>query len=77
MATTVTQNGQITLPKAVRDHLGLTPGSQVDFRQTADGSVVLLRADNASQIDRFEKLRGHAGAGPNTDTVMALTRGEP
>jgi antitoxin PrlF len=77
MATTVTQNGQITLPKAVRDHLGLTPGSQVDFRQTADGSVVLLRADHASQIDRFEKLRGHAGAGQNTDAIMASTRGEP
>ena len=77
MATTVTQNGQITLPKEVRDHLRLTPGSQVDFRQAADGSVVLLRADNVSPRERFEKLRGHAGAGANTDAIMALTRGEP
>ncbi|MCO5730346.1 AbrB/MazE/SpoVT family DNA-binding domain-containing protein [Rhizobium sp. SSA_523] len=76
MATTVKQNGQITLPKAVRDHLGLTPGSQVDFRQTADGSVILLRKDHASQIDRFEKLRGHAGEGQNTDDIIASTRGE-
>ncbi|WP_165218625.1 AbrB/MazE/SpoVT family DNA-binding domain-containing protein [Affinirhizobium pseudoryzae] len=77
MATTVTQSGQITLPKAVRDQLGLTPGSQVDFRQAADGSVILVRVDQASLADRFDKLRGHAGAGPNTDAVMALTRGEP
>lgn len=77
MATTVTQNGQITLPKAVRDHLGLTPGSQVDFRQADDGSVILVRVDPASLTDRFEKLRGHTGPGPNTDAVLALTRGEP
>ena len=38
---TVTVKGQVTIPKAVRDHLGLKPGSQVRFRRVADGSIVL------------------------------------
>ena len=37
MATTVTSKGQVTIPKSVRDHLGIRPGSRVDFRQAADG----------------------------------------
>ena len=49
MATTVTTKGQVTIPKPVRDLLGIGPGSKVDFRRAADGSVVLSRADRNSQ----------------------------
>ena len=35
MATTVTSKGQVTIPKPVRDHLGIAPGSQVEFRRAA------------------------------------------
>ena len=37
MATTVTSKGQVTIPKPVRDHLGIVPGSQVEFRRADDG----------------------------------------
>jgi antitoxin PrlF len=76
MSTTVTTKGQVTIPKAVRDFLGIGPGSQVDFRRAADGSIVLVRADRRRRPSRFEKLRGHAGKGLSTDAIMALTRGE-
>lgn len=76
MATTVTAKGQVTIPKAVRDLLGIKPGSKVDFRRAADGNIVLIRADNKRPASRFEKLRAHAGKGPDTDTIMAMTRGE-
>ncbi|MBY5835433.1 AbrB/MazE/SpoVT family DNA-binding domain-containing protein (plasmid) [Rhizobium leguminosarum bv. viciae 248] len=76
MATTVTAKGQVTIPKRVRDLLGIVPGSQVDFHRAADGSVVLMRADRKRPASRFEKLRGHAGKGLDTDAIMALTRGE-
>lgn len=33
MTTTVTAKGQVTIPKPVRDFLGITPGSKVDFRR--------------------------------------------
>lgn len=73
---TVTVKGQVTIPKAVRDHLGLKPGSQVRFRRVADGSIVLEPTAKPAQPSRFEALRGHAGKGMSTDEIMALTRGE-
>ena len=75
MAATVTAKGQVTIPKPVRDLLGIGPGSKVDFRRAADGSVVLMRTDENQPATRFLKLRGHAGTGLNTDAIMALTRG--
>lgn len=77
MTTTVTAKGQVTIPKPVRDLLGIEPGSKVDFRRAADGSVILVRADKSQPESRFAKLRGHAGRGLSTDAIMALTRGEP
>jgi AbrB family looped-hinge helix DNA binding protein len=76
MSTTVTAKGQVTIPKPVRDLLGIVPGSKVDFRRTADGCVVLMRADRKRPKSRFSKLKGHAGKGLDTDAIMALTRGE-
>lgn len=76
MATTVTSKGQVTIPKPVRDHLGIVPGSQVEFRRSADGSIVIERADGTRQPSRFAKLLGVAGPGPSTDEIMAITRGD-
>lgn len=76
MTTTVTAKGQVTIPKAVRELLGITPGSKVDFHRAADGSVVLTKADGKRPASRFRKLRGHAGKGLDTDAIMALTRSE-
>lgn len=76
MSATVTAKGQVTIPKPVRELLGITAGSRVDFRRAADGSVVLVRADAVEGPSRFARLRGHAGKGLDTDAIMALTRGE-
>ena len=72
----MTTKGQVTIPKPVRDLLGIGPGSKVDFRRAADGSVVLSRADKKQPTSRFAKLRGHAGKGLETDEILALTRGD-
>jgi antitoxin PrlF len=78
MATTVTSKGQVTIPKPVRDHLGIGPGSQIAFRRAADGSIVIEKADaTPPQPSRFAKVRGSAGPGMTTDELMALLRGEP
>ena len=76
MSTTVTAKGQVTIPKPVRDLLGIAPGSKVDFHRAVDGSIVLVRADRKRPPSRFAKMRGHAGKGLTTDEIMALTRGE-
>jgi AbrB family looped-hinge helix DNA binding protein len=42
---TLTSKGQVTIPKAVRDLLGLEAGDQLDF-VLEDGSRVILRPGN-------------------------------
>ena len=42
MKSTITVKGQATIPKPIRDHLGLKPGDRVKFFIHPDGSVVLL-----------------------------------
>jgi AbrB family looped-hinge helix DNA binding protein len=44
MLSTVTSKGQITLPKAVRDHLRLRSGDRVEFLVLEDGRVELVSA---------------------------------
>jgi AbrB family looped-hinge helix DNA binding protein len=39
--STITSKGQITLPKAVREVLGVQPGDRVRFVQHADGRVTV------------------------------------
>lgn len=40
----VTGKGQVTIPKAIREVLGVEPGDRVDFRVAADGEVVVEAA---------------------------------
>jgi len=50
MLATVTDKGQVTVPKEIRDKTGIAPGSRLDFELQDDGSLrvrVLARgADN-------------------------------
>jgi AbrB family looped-hinge helix DNA binding protein len=77
---TVTVKGQVTIPKAVRDLLGIKPGNTVSFELNHDGRVVInkagSRADGRRRPSRFERLRGSAGAGMTTDEIMKLMRGD-
>ena len=77
MATTVTSKGQVTIPKPVRDRLGIKPGNAVEFQLAPDGRVVLVKLGARRPASRFAALRGRAGKGLSTDEIMALTRGEP
>ena len=76
MATTLTSKGQVTIPKRVRDLLGIEPGSTVDFERAEDGRIVLVKIADKAAPNRFARLRGHAGKGLGTDELMAMTRGE-
>lgn len=42
MESAITVKGQATIPKPIREHLGLQPGDRVKFFVHPDGSVVLL-----------------------------------
>jgi len=78
MSTTVTSKGQVTIPKPLRDRLGIKPGNAVQFELTPDGRVTLTKVGSRASkpANRFEAFRGFAGEGLTTDEIMALTRGD-
>ena len=76
MSTMMTSKGQVTIPKRLRDHLGLKTGHAVDFDLTASGDVVVRKAHGKKPKSRFEALLGSAGPGPSTDEIMEMLRGE-
>ena len=74
MAATVTAKGQITIPKAVRDALGVKAGSKVDFKPLEDGHIAIVKQGPRPK-GRFDRFRGVATTKLTTDEIMALTRG--
>jgi AbrB family looped-hinge helix DNA binding protein len=77
MATTLTAKGQLTIPKRVRDRLGVKPGSKIDFDLAPDGRVVLIPLGETHPADdRFDRAVGIAGPGMTTDEWMQLFRGD-
>jgi AbrB family looped-hinge helix DNA binding protein len=57
MEAAITAKGQATIPKAIRDHLGLKPGDRVKFFLHPDGSVVLLPKVPAAALRGIVKAR--------------------
>jgi antitoxin PrlF len=57
MESAITVKGQATIPKAIREHLGLTPGDRVKFFVHPDGSVVLLPKVPAAALRGIVKSR--------------------
>ena len=81
MSNQITSKGQVTIPKKVRDFLGVKPGESVDFEPTADGRVVLVATRSKrrsgrtrAKMSRFAALRGTATVKMTTQQIMALTR---
>ena len=78
MSTVVTSKGQVTIPKSVREYLGIIPGTTVEFEPDEEGRIVIRAVDrkSAPKASPFRRVRGSATAGMSTDEIMALTRGE-
>jgi antitoxin PrlF len=78
MATNLTSKGQVTVPKKVRDYLGLKPGAPVTFERLASGEIALraARPGTKPRPSRFAKLRGRATVRMKTEEILALTRGD-
>jgi antitoxin PrlF len=73
MEATVAERGQITLPKAVRDALGLTKGTQLKVE--LDGGRIILRKN---VDDALSRLRGRFKLAPeyaNSDEALRAIRG--
>ncbi len=77
--TTITVKGQVTLPKKVRDAVGLKPGDKVEVRATASGGVYIEKPGAArsygERLDALAKRRPVRNI--TTEELMEASRGEP
>ncbi|MGD9913704.1 MAG: AbrB/MazE/SpoVT family DNA-binding domain-containing protein [Rhizobiaceae bacterium] len=79
----VTTKGQVTIPKEIRDHLGIGPGSEVEFVQAGDGVRLVAMNDDASPEEKqrrfretLKRLEGTLDLnGMTTDEYMEMVRG--
>jgi len=78
MEATVAERGQITLPKAVRDALGLTKGTTLQVE--LDGSRIILRKNVNDAISRVRgkfKLDGFESVDEAMRAVRGRAPGDP
>lgn len=79
----VTTKGQVTIPKQIRDHLGIGPGSEVEFVAIDDGARLVAVTENLSEEEaarRFsevlDRMEGSLDLGGMTaDEYMEWLRG--
>ncbi len=69
----VTTKGQVTIPRGVREALGIVPETEIDFIED-DGRFYIVKTDEPKIQGKFKKLRGIATAKMSTDEIMSLTR---
>jgi AbrB family looped-hinge helix DNA binding protein len=62
MESALTRKGQATIPKAVREHLGLRPGDRVRFFLHPDGGVALLPVVPVSRLKGIASRPGQRTA---------------
>lgn len=68
----VTEKGQVTIPKEIRDRLGIHPGDEIDFEETEEGYVIRKQVDQS----RFQKWKGVAETDETVEERMSALRGE-
>lgn len=69
----VTTKGQVTIPRNIREVLGITPETEIDFKED-NGKFYIVKTNKPSRTGNFKKLRGIATARMSTDEIMSLTR---
>jgi AbrB family looped-hinge helix DNA binding protein len=71
MESAITVKGQATIPKPIRDYLGLKPGDRIKFFMHPNGSVVLLPRLPASALRGIVKPRQPAVSIEEMDEAVA------
>lgn len=73
----VTDKGQITIPKELRDALGIGAGTEVEFERRRDTIVIRKAKGATTRGERLvDRMRGRGDVDMTTDEIMALTRAD-
>jgi antitoxin PrlF len=73
MKAVVSEKGQVTIPKKLRDALGIRPGQTLDFEEE-HGRLI---ATKAIEDDPVASVYGILDLGRSTDELLVELRGEP
>ncbi|TAG25047.1 MAG: AbrB/MazE/SpoVT family DNA-binding domain-containing protein [Burkholderiales bacterium] len=78
MGYALTTKSQVTVPKAVRQALGVLPGQEIDYEVKANGQVLMfpVKKPNVPQENPFLKWIGTGTSGMTTEEILNETRGE-
>ena len=71
MKAKIAERGQVTIPKALRNKLGLTAGTILEFSQERDHLIVVRHLPG----DPVSKVFGCLGRKIDTDATMTKLRG--
>lgn len=71
MRAKVAGRGQVTIPKALRDRLGIRPGTVLEFTEE-DGKLVVRKVES---LDPVDEAYGRFGRGRCTDEIIKELRG--
>ena len=73
----VTTKGQVTIPKEIRDALGIEPGDELAFEKTDAGYTIQKEEPTTADGENpFEKYRGSAESEASMPERMRRLRGE-
>jgi AbrB family looped-hinge helix DNA binding protein len=71
----VTEKGQVTIPKDLRDALGIGGGTRVKFERQGESIIVRKAEAGPTRGQQLaDRLRGRGDVAMTTDEIMALTR---
>jgi AbrB family looped-hinge helix DNA binding protein len=70
----VTSKGQVTIPQAIRDELGIQPGTEVGFEVEGQAIRIVKTAESPRGRTLVERLRASGHGRMSTDEILALTR---
>jgi AbrB family looped-hinge helix DNA binding protein len=70
----VTSKGQVTIPQAIRDELGIQPGAEVEFAVEGDAIRIVKMAGSRRGHTIVHRLRGGGHGRMSTDEILAHTR---
>ncbi|RQD66751.1 AbrB/MazE/SpoVT family DNA-binding domain-containing protein [Desulfonatronovibrio magnus] len=72
----VTTEDQVTIPHQIREKLGITSASEVNFVEEGDRVFLVKQQTIKTPTPKFSKLRGIATVKMTTDEIMSLTRSD-